>query len=134
MAEATVPHGESPACSCFVYTVLACVPAGARRAPAELSSRPVRARSAGARRATPSPTTSAAAARAPALPSYSRRQEAAEPVPLHGGSRHSIPAPCYSLWPAEFRETGLNFTRSVPFRYTPPRSSAPLGSARLPEI
>lgn len=97
MAEATMSHSEGSACSCFVCPVLARVPAGARRAPAELRSRPVSARSAGARRATPSPTTSTAAARTPSLPSYSRRQEAAEPVPLHGGSRHLIPAPCYSV-------------------------------------
>lgn len=97
MAEATVPHGKSPACSCLVCTVLACVRARARRAPAELRRRPVRARSAGARRAAPSPTASTAAARTPALPSRPRRQEAAEPVPLHGGGR-LIAAPCSSVW------------------------------------
>lgn len=131
MAETTVPHGKSPACSCLVCAVLARVPAGARRAPAELSSHPVSARSAGARRATPSPTASTAAARTPALPSYSRRQEAAESVPLHGGSRHLIPAPCYSVWLGPLSSARADLTSLSP---VPLHSAAPFGSARLPEI
>lgn len=137
MAEATVPHGKSSARSCLVCTVLACVPARARRAPAELccrqSRRPISARSTGSRRATPSPTASTATARTPALPSRPRRQEAAEPVPLHGGGRHLID-PCSVLFgvarPTGFCLTGLDSTHSVPFGCTPPGYSAPLVSPR----
>lgn len=131
-----MPHSKSSSCSCFVCPVLARVPAGARRAPAELGSRPVSARSPGARRATPSPTASTAAARTPALPSHSRRQEAAEPVPLHGGSRHLIPAPCYSVWLGPLSSarpdlTSLTHGRSATIRRAIPFRSAPRDLSRM---
>lgn len=77
---------------CLVGAVLARVPAGPRPAPAQPrrheSRRRVHARPAAGGAA---PTAAAAAARAPALPRSPRRQEAAEPVPLHGG-RSGSPA------------------------------------------
>lgn len=105
LAAAAPPRRGRPAGpTCLVGAVLARVPAGPRRAPPQPRShqgrRLVHARPA-AGGAAPGPA--AATARAPALPRRPRRQEAAEPVPLHGGGRG----------------------------YSPPRRSAPLGLGRL---
>lgn len=110
--------GRGPGCghgpaepTCLVGAVFARVPAGPRRPPAQPGGhhgRLVPARPA-AGGAAPGPAAAAAAARAPARPRRPRRQEAAEPVPFHGGRPCAAP-------------------RSAPLGSTRLRSG-PLGSA-----
>lgn len=129
--------------TCLVGAVFARVPTGPRRPPTQPGSyqgRLVHARPA-AGGAAPGPAAAAAAARAPARPRRPRRQEAAEPVPFHGGR------PC-----APPRSVPLGSTRARSARLLGPAGPAralklsaaqpdcarsfppdpPLGSARLP--
>lgn len=110
MAEATVPHGKSPACSCLVRAFLDGITAGPRRGPAQRCRCQVRAVCTGWA-VPPAP-----AARAPALPSGPRRQEAAEPVPLHGGGRpRSRLGSARPAGNAQFRSAPLDCVRFSSF-------------------
>lgn len=77
--------------TCLVRAVLAPVPAGPRGPPTQSRSHQGR-RVVHARPAAGGAAPGRAAARAPALPRSRRRQEAAEPVPFHGGRPAPRPA------------------------------------------
>lgn len=125
MTKATVPHGQGPGCSCLVCAVLARVPAGPRRAPAQPrrhhSSRLGHVGTAAGGAAPDPASATTTAARTPALPGRRGRQEAPEPVPLHsrGDCLSSAPA----LRPVRTGSAQLGPTRLRPARLRP----APLG-------
>lgn len=132
MAEATVSHGKSPACSCLVHAIFDGVPAGPSRAPTKSCRCRQGLRAVAAGWAAPRAT----AARAPALPGRARRQEAAESVSLHGAGRPESrrrAARCGSALPGCVRSIMFGLSRLCSTQLARLRSALPvcsLGSSR----